>query len=540
MRSRAIPVTLVLCIALASGGWLMERGLRGAGTSVAGARLFDQVSSLVREGYVDSISQGQIYRKSVDGLLHELQDPHSVFLDSTRLRSLKESTSGRYAGIGIQMDLRDGWITVVAPLPGSPAERAGIQTGDRVVEIEGKGTSGWTSEEASKALRGEPGTSVKLMLERPGVAEHIPVRVDRREIHVSSTRYAQLLGGGVGYVDFTIFSESSAEELRASIDSLRKAGMASLILDLRGNPGGLLDQGVEVAELFLDQGQRVVSTRGRTGDATHEFNDDAPQPWPELPVVVLVDHGSASASEIVAGALQDQDRAAIVGVTSYGKGSAQSLFALPPTGALKLTTAKWFTPLGRSIDRPQQPGDGEDDTPTEPAKDVPRQRVKTPAGRVVLGGGGITPDVIVEDTARLPADRAFEQALGKDVSKFRDALAAYALELRARGAVASPEFAVTPAMRADLYARLTARGVSVDRGVFDRAQSLVTRVLGAQIARYTFGPQAEFARGLRTDRSVAIALSLLNGVHTPRELLDRSTTQQQRQRADSATAVKTK
>ena len=538
MRSRAIPVTLVLCIALASGGWLMERGLRGAGSSVAGARLFDQVSTLVREGYVDSLSQSQVYRKSVDGLLLELHDPHSVFLDSLRLRSLTESTTGRYAGIGIQMDLRDGWITVVAPLPASPAEHAGIETGDRVVEIEGKGTSGWTSDEASKALRGDPGTSVKLVIERPGVVDRIPMRVERQQIHVSSARYAQLLGGGVGYVDFAIFSESSADELRASIDSLRQKGMTSLVLDLRGNPGGLLDQGVEVAELFLDPGQRVVSTRGRAGNATHEYTDDVPQPWPEMPVVALVDHGSASASEIVAGALQDQDRAAIVGVTSYGKGSAQSLFPLPPTGALKLTTAKWFTPLGRSIDRPQQDDDA-DDAPDEP-KETPRQRLRTPLGRVVFGGGGITPDVVVEDTARPPAERAFELALGKDITKFRDALAAYALELKARGAVTTPDFTVTPAMRAELYARLAKRGVQIDRGTYDRAESLVARVLGAQIARYTFGPHAEIARGLRTDRSVAIALGLLNGVHSPRELLDRAATKQEQQRADSAASARKK
>jgi carboxyl-terminal processing protease len=518
----------------------MERGLRGAGSSVAGARLFDQVSTLVREGYVDSISQSQIYRKTVDGLLHELHDPHSVFLDSVRLRSLNESTTGRYAGIGIQMDLRDGWITVVAPLPGSPAERAGIRTGDRVVEIEGKSTSEWTADEASKALRGEPGTSVKLMVERPGVAERIPLRVERQQIHVSSARYAQLLGGNVGYVDFTIFSESSAEELRSAVDSLRKRGMTSLILDLRGNPGGLLDQGVEVSELFLDPGQRVVSTRGRSGEATREFTDESPQPWPDMPVVVLVDRGSASASEIVAGALQDQDRAAIVGVTSYGKGSAQSLFALPPTGALKLTTAKWFTPLGRSIDRPQTDADDGDDTPDETTP-APRQRVRTPGGRVVLGGGGITPDVIVQDTARPPAERALEQALGKDVTKFRDALAAYALELKGKGAVSSPDFVVTPAMRNELYARLTARGVTLDRAVYDRAESLVTRVLGAQIARYAFGPQAEFARGLRTDQSVAAALGLLNGVRTPKELLDRAATRQRQQQADSvAAAARTK
>jgi carboxyl-terminal processing protease len=258
-----------------------------------------------------------------------------------------------------------------------------------------------------------------------------------------------------------------------------------------------------------------------------------------MPIVVLVDHGSASASEIVAGALQDQDRATIVGVTSYGKGSAQSLFPLPPTGALKLTTAKWFTPLGRSIDRPQQSTDDDADG-TDDTKEAPRQRLRTPAGRVVLGGGGITPDVVVEDTARPPAERALEQALGKDVTKFRDALAAYALELKAKGAVAAPDFTVTPAMRNELYARLVARHVTIDRPVFDRAESLVGRVLGAQIARYTFGPQAEFARGLRSDQSVAVALSLLNGVRTPRELLDRATTRQRQQRADSAAAVKGK
>jgi carboxyl-terminal processing protease len=161
-------------------------------------------------------------------------------------------------------------------------------------------------------------------------------------------------------------------------------------------------------------------------------------------------------------------------------------------------------------------------------------------GRVVFGGGGITPDVVVEDTARPPAERAFEQALGKDITRFRDALAAYALELRARGAVATPDFTVTPAMRAELFARLAKRGVQIDRGTYDRAESLVSRVLGAQIARYTFGPRAEIARGLRTDRSVAIALGLLNGVHSPRELLDRAATKQEQQRADSAASARKK
>jgi carboxyl-terminal processing protease len=262
-----------------------------------------------------------------------------------------------------------------------------------------------------------------------------------------------------------------------------------------------------------------------------EFTDDDAQQWGDMPIVVLVDHGSASASEIVAGALQDQDRAAIVGAQSYGKGSAQSLIPLGANGALKLTTAKWFTPLGRSIDRPAAKDD--DDSDPTPASTEP-VRVKTPSGRVVMGGGGITPDVTVEDTVRPPNERAFEQVLGKKVGAFRDALAAYALELKAGGTITSPDFSVTPAMRDALYARLKTRKIDVDRTTYDAAEPLVTRILGAQIARYTLGPDAEFARGLRTDKAVTTALQLLNGVKSQRELLDRAATLGAAAKADSA------
>ena len=521
MRSRALIVTLVLCTALASGGWLMERGIRGSHGSPAGAQLFGEVMARVSNLYVDSLSDTQLYDKAVTGLLEELHDPHSVLLTTDRLRSLNESTSGRYAGVGIQMDLREGWITVVAPLPGGPAERAGIRTGDRIVEVEGKSTAGWTADEASKALRGPPGTPLGLTVERPGVTERIPVKLNREEIHVSSVSHERLLGGDVGYVDLTIFSEESASDLKTAIEKLRREGMRKLVLDLRGNPGGLLDQGVRVSELFLDPGERVVSTRGRTPDATAEYTDDAPEPWPDMPRVVLVDHGSASASEIVAGALQDQDRAVIVGIQSYGKGSAQSLFSLGKEGALKLTIAKWYTPLGRSIDRLGLAEEGGDDAPATPAKPM---TVKTRAGRTLVGGGGITPDVIVDDSIRPAAERAFEQALGRNVAAFRDVLAAYALELKGRGTITSPDFTVTPEMRAALHDRMTRRGIVVDRAIYDAAEPLVTRILGAQIARYALGPDAEFARSLRNDRSLAVSLQLLNGVKSERELLDRAAT----------------
>jgi carboxyl-terminal processing protease len=521
MRSRALIVTLVLCTALASGGWLMERGIRGSHGSAEGAQLFSEVMTRVSRLYVDSLSEAQLYDKAVNGLLEELHDPHSVLLTADRLRALNESTSGHYAGVGIQMDLREGWITVVAPLPGGPAERAGIRTGDRIVEVEGKSTAGWTADEASKALRGAPGTPLGLTVERPGVTERIPITLKREEIHVSSVSHPRLLGTDVGYVDLTIFSEESARDLKAAIDKLRAAGMRKLILDLRANPGGLLDQGVRVAELFLDPGERVVSTRGRTPDATAEYTDDAPEPWPDMPLVVLVDHGSASASEIVAGALQDQDRAVIVGVQSYGKGSAQTLFPLGDDGALKLTIAKWYTPLGRSIDRPTTTDDDSEDAPATPPKPM---TVKTRSGRTLVGGGGITPDVILDDSIRPQAERAFEQALGKNVAAFRDALASYALALKARGTITSPDFTVTPEMRAELYDRMTKRGIVVDRAIYDAAEPLVTRILGSQIARYALGPDAEFSRVLRNDRAIAASLQLLNGAKSERELLGRAAT----------------
>ena len=499
----------------------MERGIRGSHGSAAGAQLFGEVMARVSNLYVDSLSDAQLYDKAVNGLLEELHDPHSLLLSADRLRSLNESTTGRYAGVGIQIDLREGWITVVAPLPGGPAERAGIRTGDRIVEVDGKSTSGWTSDEASKALRGAPGTPLGLTVERPGVTERIPIRLKREEIHVSSVSHERLLGGDVGYIDLTIFSEESARDLKSAIEKLRATGMRKLVLDLRGNPGGLLDQGVRVSELFLDAGERVVSTRGRTPGATAEYTDDAPQPWPDMPLVVLVDHGSASASEIVAGALQDQDRAVIVGVQSYGKGSAQSLFSLGADGALKLTIAKWYTPLGRSIDRPTPPEDDNGDDTPPPAKPV---TVKTAAGRTLVAGGGITPDVVVDDSVRPATERAFEQALGRNVAAFRDVLASYALDLKGQGTITSPDFVVTPEMRAALYDRMKARGIVVNRAIYDAAEPLVTRILGAQIARYALGPDAEFARGLRNDRSLAVSLQLLNGVKSERALFDRAAT----------------
>jgi carboxyl-terminal processing protease len=511
----------VLSSALVSGGWLMERegGTRATLDASEGAHLFDEVLAHVRRDYVDTLPDSLLYRKAVAGMIGELHDPHSVFLDPRRLSRLDESTSGHYAGVGIQMDLRDSGITVVATLHGTPAEQAGLASGDRIVEIDGKSARGLTSEEAIKTLRGPAGSKVSVVVERPGVTAPLTFSLTRRDIQVNPVQHALLMPDGVGYVDLTVFSSDAATDLGHAIDSLRTAGARSLVLDLRGNPGGLLDQGIGVADLFLDSGKPIVSTKGRSADENRAFADRAAQRWATMPLVVLTDSNTASASEIVAGALQDHDRALIVGKTTYGKGSAQRVFRIRD-GAVKLTTALWYTPSGRSINRPRSV-DGDDDDDVVRADSAKRPEFKTDAGRTVLGGGGIVPDVVVPSRVVPKHDKALQEALGANVPKFRNAITDYAISLKASRAVSSPDFEVTPAMRDELYRRLGARGIVVDRAVYDSAQTLVNRALAAQITRFVFGTQAEYARVLREDTDLAKARELLRGVSTPEQLVRR-------------------
>lgn len=519
MRSRALFAAVILSCALVSGGWLVTRGLvgvRSSRASTANAQMFGEVYQRVARLYVDTLTDSTLIARTINGLVNELHDPHSSYLSPQLYTRLSERTSGRYAGVGAQVDVRDGWITIVAPLPGGPALDAGVQAGDRILTVDGKPMRGVPLDEAQKALRGPVGSQVTVRVERPGVATPIDFTLSRREIRVRSVQHAMLFPGGVGYVALTIFSQESARDMKVAIDSLRAAGMTSLILDLRGDPGGLLDQGVGVADLFLDPGQAVVSIKGRTEGSSHAFADEAPQPWPKMPLAVLVDSNSASASEIVAGALQDHDRALLLGTTTYGKGSAQNVFPLSNGGAVKLTTALWYTPSGRSINRSR-------DTSEAPVLDSAKRRpaYKTDAGRTVLGGGGITPDVILPMAGMSRGDSAFQHMLGNAVPKFRDALTDYGLSLKASHAITSPDFAVTPEMRAELKRRMQARGIKVDDTVYAGASGLVDRLLAYEIARYSFGERGEYARRLRDDPMVEAARRIVAGAPTQQELLAR-------------------
>jgi carboxyl-terminal processing protease len=354
---RAVIVSVILGIGLVSGGMLMQSSrLHASDVPPANAQLLDQVMRHIERDYVDSLSEPDLRKRAAEGFVLELDDPYSSLLTPERYRRVQEQTTGRYAGIGVELDQREGIVTVIAPLAGTPAESAGVRAGDQLVTVNGAPVLGLTMDEVEQRLRGPAGSRVQIELVRAGVLDHIKLTLTRRDIQVHAVQHAELLGDSVAYVRFAAFNEHAASELAQAVDSLHGRGMRSLILDLRSNPGGLLDEGVSVADLFLDAGETIVTTRGRTAQDDHEYDDQAAQRWPRLPIVTLVDSGTASAAEIVAGAMQDQRRSVLVGSPTYGKGSAQIVFPVAEGRALKLTTAHWFTPNGRSIQRDSASG----------------------------------------------------------------------------------------------------------------------------------------------------------------------------------------
>lgn len=524
-RWRSITVAAACGVALGGGAWFARHARAEGGGAVNGPRLFESVRRLIADRYVDPIPDSALYRRAVDGLLDELGDPNTSYLPPARFRQLAERATGSYAGIGARVDTRDGWPTVIAPIPGTPADSAGLRTADRVVEIEGASTSGWSTEETVRAIRGAAGSIVTIAIERPGVPGRQAFKLQRRDIRVRAVGRATVVAPGVGYLDLNEFSDSAAAELGAAVDSLRRAGARAMVLDLRGNPGGLLEQGVAVSQLFLREGERIVTLKGRAPEMSRDIVAEATGPYGIVPVVVLVNEGSASAAEIVAGALQDLDRALVVGVPTFGKGSAQSVFPFGD-GALKLTTARWYTPLGRSISRTVARRDARaaaaaPDT-AAPDTAAPRVPYRTPLGRTIFGGDAIVPDVIVRDTVQLEAARRLDAALGGRVPAFRDALAAAALALRPQAA--SPAAPVTDAWRRTLRASMAARGADVPDEAWRAAQPVVDRLLGLEVTRFAFGPDAVFERQSRDDAVLQRAIALASGVELPAQLFARART----------------
>lgn len=303
----------------------------------------------VENSYVDPVDEDRLIDGAIRGMVGTL-DPHSTYLNPEEYALLESDTTGQFGGVGVEIDARGDFLTVMAPIPGSPAARAGVRAGDEILEIDGHDARGIDVDEAVRRMRGAPGSHVRVLLRRRGVAEPIRLDLVREVVHVASVE-SRMLPENVGYVVLRSFQERSSDEITRALDRLtQQAGgrLQGLVLDLRNNPGGLLDESIFIADEFLREGV-IVTTRGRDGSAQDEARAHAAGTRPDFPMVVLVNEYTASAAEILSGALQDHHRALIVGTRTFGKGSVQTVIDLPDGGALKLTIARYFTPSGRSI-----------------------------------------------------------------------------------------------------------------------------------------------------------------------------------------------
>jgi carboxyl-terminal processing protease len=346
--TKAVLAGAVLAVlTLSLGGTSASKAVDPA-TTYEQLKLFTDVLAIIQNQYVDETEPREVIYGAIRGMLRSL-DPHSSFLDPESYREMQVETSGSFGGLGIEITVRDDQLTVVAPIEGTPAHKAGVQPGDRIVKIEGLPTKDMTLVDAVKKMRGPKGTKVSITIVRDGTKEPIELSIVREIIQVQSVKM-QEIEPGLGYIRLRQFQERTAKDLVAGIDKLEKTGrFAGLILDLRNDPGGLLSSAVEVSEEFLGDGKLVVYTEGRVRNQNMRFVAHAKHPVTDVPLVVLVNQGSASASEIVAGAIQDHGRGVVLGTQTFGKGSVQTIIPLADGSGLRLTTAKYFTPKGRSI-----------------------------------------------------------------------------------------------------------------------------------------------------------------------------------------------
>ena len=521
-RSRiALVATAVVALPVAAGGFMLQRR-----EATDAARLFAQVFARIAADAVDSVTPDAMYEKAARGLVKSLNDPYADLYSPQELSSFSRNSLGNsYGGVGMLIEDQQGTFTVAKVYPHTPAEAGGVQLGDRIVSVNGVSTTGLKLEGVSGRLTGTPGSSVRVTFARGGVAEPIESQFTRAVVHIPAVPFAVMLDDRIGYIPVQKFNETSGGEVETALRQLAGEGARSFILDLRGNGGGDFDESLRMANLFLKRGQDIVTVRSRS--TVPVVSRAMEQPIvPDAPLVVLTDGYTASASEIVAGALQDHDRGVIIGTTSFGKGLVQSLFTLEGGWGLKMTTGKWYTPSGRSIQRDRKLlEDGRlvevvpDSLETDSVRKA-RPTFKSDGGRVVYGGGGITPDVIVPSDTITDAEQTFLKALAPKSQE--SYLVLYRTALEQKGSV-QPTFAVQQAWRDSVYARLTRAGVQISRPAYDAARELVDRDLERRVASMSFGDSAAFRRTVSYDTQLKRAVALLRNAGTQRDLLAAAT-----------------
>lgn len=344
--------------------------------------------------YVDDTEPGDLMKKGIDGMLKSL-DPYTVYIPESDIEDYRFMTTGQYGGVGALIRTKDDHIVIAEPYKDFPTDKAGLVAGDIILEIDGKSTEGKSTQDVSKVLKGQPGTEVKLLIKRYGQDKTFEAKVVREEIQIESVPFKGMLDEEIGYINLSSFTRDCSKDVFQAYEELQKQGMKKLVFDLRGNPGGLLDEAVKICNMFVDKGELIVSTKGKVKEWSKNYMSRSEPINKDIPIVVLVNRGSASASEIVSGTLQDLDRGVVLGEKTYGKGLVQTTRPLSYNSQLKVTTAKYYIPSGRCIQALDY-SNRNDDGSVGSVPDSLKSEFKTKGGRTVFDGGGIDPDVVME------------------------------------------------------------------------------------------------------------------------------------------------
>jgi carboxyl-terminal processing protease len=520
-RSRLLVSIALLAAATLLGGAVGGKLFASPEREAPPLDEYADILTTLGEWSPEPIAPEKFVYASIHGMLSRL-DPHTAFLEPDEYAAMREKQQGSFFGLGIQIQKRMGKITVIAPMEGTPAYKMGVRAGDVITHIEGEEIKEDSStDDVVKKLRGPKGTQVHITIRRTGIDEPLPMTITRAEIPTLSVPYAFMLDADTGYILLRDFTHTSSRELTAAMARLEKEGMKKLVFDLRGNPGGVLDQAVDVADVFLPKGSKIVYTRGRTPSSAQDYFAPGEGQHFDRPLVVLINRGSASASEIVAGAIQDHDRGLLLGQKSWGKGLVQSVYTLPYGAGLALTTARYYTPSGRWIQRDYSdflayvnPEDSDalvPDAPDAPkpaeAKPTAGQTFYTDAGRTVFAAGGITPDVSVKNGF----------ADSKLLSQFlaRNLFFNFAVQYLAKHPVAKPDFAVTPELRGEFFRFAEANKFSSVEELQrqwseDANRNIIDLALKVEIVNAKFGLEAGRKVQTQGDTQLQKALSMFD------------------------------
>lgn len=477
-------------------------------------KVMNQILYYINQLYFEDVDMNQLMEGAFQGIMGEL-DPHSIYIPPKKQEEIDELFRGSFQGIGIEFDILHGYITVIAPIADSPSERAGLMPGDQIVEINGEDAYKITKEEVFKKLRGPKGTSVDLTIKRLD-GERFGVTIVRDDIPIYSVRTALMLDEKTGYIWLTRFSATTSDEVRKAIEKLEAQGMQQLIFDLRNNSGGFLDQAAEISNLFIAHKDTLVYTKGKLKEAEQVFISDPSKGREDFPLIVLINRGSASASEIVAGAIQDLDRGLIAGETSFGKGLVQRQITLSDESAIRVTIARYYTPSGRLIQRPYKKGDAHDyysDLYSENRESIidslkeTRPKYSTRSGRTVYGGGGITPDVY------LPWELKLEKATRKLLASPKRPLFNWSSAYTSLHPTPPPDYRVfrdnwilTEADYQDFLHFLEQEEVAVDTSELRTNREYLLTMLKSEIAGVYWGKDE--AWGIRLQKDVQVQESL--------------------------------